>query len=193
MVTGSQTQTSSSGTECVFEIYGSTDLALVQAHAGVNGTSGATTLATPGTPTPANLPAATAECQSNAIAEEAACPTGDDVSRPAARCAESWSRYDAEGCGEAWLAYITCRTEEVATLDCTSGEISACTVYQDAYFQCQSAFASSTGCSVSGNSAANCAGGRGTYGYTCLGGTPPAANCLPAAPTGSSVATFCCY
>jgi len=193
MVSGSQTQTSPTGDTCVFEIYGSTDLALVQEHAGVSGTGGISELATPSTPTPSELAAATAECEANAQAEETACPSGADVAAAADRCASDWSMYDAEGCGAAWRAFITCRTEKAADMDCTTGEIADCTVYQNAYFQCQSAFVAATGCTVAGEPTTNCAGGLGTYSYACMSATAPAADCSPGVEPGTTVKMFCCY
>jgi hypothetical protein len=193
MVSGTQTQTSPTGNTCVFEIYGSTDLALVQEHAGVSGTGGISELATPSTPTPSNLAAATTECEANAQAEETACPTGNDVTAAAARCANDWSMYDAEGCGDAWRAYTTCRTEKVGNIDCSTGEIADCTVYQNAYFQCQSAFVSATGCTVAGEPATNCAGGLGTYSYACMTDTPPKTDCATGLAPSGAVKMFCCY
>lgn len=190
-VTGTEVQTMPDGQSCTYEIFGSTDQALVHEHAGVSGVADISALTTPGTPAPENLSAATADCSANTAAEQAACPDGNDPARITAICADGWQLYDAQGCGDAWRAYVTCRTEHVSSLDCDTGEISDCTVYTNAYFQCQSAFATTTNCSVAGDPATWCAGGLGTYSYGCLGGEAPFANCVPAS-SSSSVAMYCC-
>ncbi len=190
-VTGTQVQTMPDGQSCTYEIFGSTDQALVHEHAGVSDVTDISALTTPGTPTPANLSAATADCSANTAAEQDACPDGNDPAQTTAICADAWQLYDAQGCGDAWRAYVTCRTEHVASMDCATGEIADCSVYTNAYFQCQSAFATSTNCSVAGAPATLCAGGLGTYSYGCLGGVAPFPDCVPAS-SSSSVPMYCC-
>jgi hypothetical protein len=198
MVTGTQSQTNTAGSVCVFEIYGSTDLGLVLQHAGIGDAGveagGLSALATPSTPAPSNLTAATAECEANAQAEEKACPRDADVTTSVRVCADDWARYDAEGCGDAFRAYTTCRTAQAGSMDCATGAIPGCTLYRNAYDQCTSAFVARTGCVVSGDPAQICAGGLGTYSYGCLSSKAPWASC-PAVPDagGSTVPFFCCY
>jgi hypothetical protein len=198
MVTGTQTQTDTAGNPCVFEIYGSTDLGLVLEHAGLGdagiGAGGLSALATPSTPAPSNLTAATAECEANAQAEEKACPRDASVTLEGAYCAKDWARYDAEGCGDAFRALTTCRTAQIGSMDCATGEIPGCSIYKNAYTQCTSAFVARTGCVVAGIASTLCAGGLGTYSYGCLAGRPPAASCSAVLDAGgSSVPYFCCY
>jgi hypothetical protein len=170
-------------------------------HAGIGDggveAGGLSGLTTPSTPAPSNLTAATAECTANAQAEEKACPrdaSGGDVAVTAAICARDWARFDAEGCGDARRAMTTCRTAQVASMDCATGEIPGCSIYLNASLQCSSAFALATGCIVSGQPAPECAG-LGTYSYACPNGKAPAANCSakPGRDSGSSAGEFCCY
>lgn len=196
-VTGTMTQKSPNLPTCVFKIYGSTDLALVRKHAGIEDAGDAdggslVALATPGTPTPTNLNAATADCEANARAEEDACPREADIAEETAYCTEDWKRYDAEGCGDAWRAYTVCRTEKIGGLNCTTGINSACTVYQNAYLQCQSVFTGDKGCTVAGDPATLCAGGLGSYSYGCYSGQAPFQDCTEVQ-TGSAVRYYCCY
>ena len=78
-------------------------------------------------------------------------------------------------------------------MDCVTGDIPGCSIYQNAYCQCQSAFARATGCVVSGDPAKVCAGGLGTYSYGCLSGKAPAGNCSALPASAGTVPMFCCF
>ncbi|MBN2803935.1 MAG: hypothetical protein JXR91_12655 [Deltaproteobacteria bacterium] len=193
IVKGSQTQYFDGELSCVYEIYGSTDKAKVLEYGGLSDTTDVSDISTPGTPDPENESVALTDCTAKEQAYLKTCPDDTaDVEREAAFCVEDWQRYDAMGCGDAWLAYINCYTENAADIDCETGELPACDVYQNAYFQCTSAFASATGCSVAGVPETLCVDGAGTYSYGCLGGTAPFSDCTEV-DTLSAAPMFCCF
>lgn len=192
ILTGTQTQSGDGFITCKYEIFGSTDKAVVLEHAGLSDDIDLSDISSPGTPNPVNLTAAREECAATVTAEESVCPSGNDPERETDNCVKSWQTYDATGCGNGWRAYINCRTEHAADMNCDDGIISACDVYLNADFKCNSAFASSTGCSVAGNPEIMCTGGLGTYSYGCLGGQAPFDNCVEAVSEGT-VPMFCCF
>lgn len=201
-VTGKQTVTNALGASCVFEIYGSTDLAAVQARAGSDATATSATsstgtnvsgLTTHATPSPKDEATVHTECRAMAEAEFAACTnTSADVAFQTDECIHDWKLNDAVGCGAAWRAYAKCRT--TATLNCDTGEATGCSVYQNAHFACQSSFVADTGCTPMGSPASVCAGGLGTYSYGCLdaNAAPPFSDCTAASVEGTAVKYYCC-
>ncbi|MBN2340427.1 MAG: hypothetical protein JXX29_01050 [Deltaproteobacteria bacterium] len=189
--TGTQIQSYDGVADCTYDVFGSTDREAVLSHAGLSDDIDVSNFSTPGTPTPENLSAASSECSAYVAAEEAVCPGENDALALVEICTEDWKSFDARGCGDGWLAYINCRTENAAAMDCETGEIPACDVYLNAYFQCTSAFAASTDCSVAGDPETLCTEG-GTYSYGCFGDSAPFADCS-AVETESAAAMYCCF
>ncbi|MBN2525974.1 MAG: hypothetical protein JXR76_06225 [Deltaproteobacteria bacterium] len=190
-VTGTQKQQFDGAMDCVYELYGSTDREAVLSHAGLSGDVNVSELSTPVIPNPDNISVAREECSANAAAEEAACPSGSDLTTTIANCTTHWQSFDARGCGDGWRAFVNCRTEHAADMNCETGEIPACDVYQNAYFQCTSAFASATGCSNAGFSESLCTDG-GTYSYACLNDSAPFVDCTEATAQ-NAVQMYCCF
>lgn len=126
-----------------------------------------------------------AACTGWANHEAAQCP-GAKVGGTLATCEQGDSLYPPIGCGSEWAAYVACGTQ--ATYSCSDGS-NGCDSQQSAYFACQSAFASATGCSkISGATQASCSGAT-PYAFGCVGAMPP--GCV-AAPSGASAATLAC-
>jgi hypothetical protein len=149
-------------------------------------------LSTPGTPSPSSEPEVRAECQAEAEHETNLCPNlYSDVPFWTDQCVLDWKRQDAAGCGAANRALVVCRTS--ATIDCATGEDTACGAYQEARTKCRSAFVSRTNCVVAGEPETLCAGGLGTYSYGCMGSVAPFKNCKPSTPEQSGVDFYCCY
>ena len=178
---------------CEYEMFGSTDRAVVLQYAGLDETVDVSDLSASATPEPEDMDDVWEECDAFAEAESATCDNDDDPDWVVDHCVKDWQSYDAAGCGDSWRAYITCRTNYAEEKNCDTGEVSACDVYMNAYFQCRSDFAATTACSNVGNAEGICENGLGTYAYMCLGDAPPFADDCTAVETESAASTFCCF
>ncbi len=141
-------------------------------------------------PTDAGVPAgdgsASAACTAWANHEVAAACPGTTAASTIITCQQGESLYPPEGCGAAWQAYVACATQ--APYSCANGP-TGCDTQQNAYFACQSAFASSSGCTRLGaNNDAKCAAAT-PYAFGCLSSLPTGCVVLP---TSSSATIACC-
>ena len=156
-----------------------------------NASGGATgpALTTPGQPNPGAVGTAEQTCTAMQTFEDSMCP-GNTLTPEQTRefCTSDWQRYDSAGCGDAYLAFIECRS---TTYDCAADWNASCNTYVDAFRTCVDTFSDQTKCDPLGARPDICSGG-GIYAYSCLTLFAPFDNCVGAS-AGSATLHHCCF
>jgi hypothetical protein len=111
--------------------------------------------------------------------------TTEDLPTVLSQCARDESLYGPEGCGAEWEAYLNCATQ--ATYTCSSTSF-GCDTQQNAYFACESRFASRTSCSRTPVQDAKCTTAA-PFGFACVSTPPTGCTALP--PTGGATIACC--